>query len=426
MSHLIFSDGLLHAKGYGLKRVPVFLDNNFHLLEAPTRWSAAQSKKGYRSLNTRRAYGYKLHKFLNWLDEVEIGSQNWAVVDEEILDEYLLYLCERDDDEEPAEHDTVEYYAARVMEFYDWAEAQGLHHNLEIERKTVEIKLTNQLMLAHVRSSVKVMKLGFNLPTGRPALLHREIAKFVTRDDYVVALKVLIAIDPVYAVIAYVLGSTALRPKELFQVPYRGRGANRGFVDYNYDNIPDDLTKKSISLDLDSKGKRRVFEFPGRVWQWLCENYIPLRRERAENYKKRYGIYPPNDALFLAANGDIVTYRMLSHNFGSVIDRAQAMRLEYKGQAFTAKMLRHMFATYFVYEALKKRGRLGQPYVYDAALDDQLRRWMGHESVETTYEYYVHLVNRFVGGELIADIANSNIDGLSEAISEVFNAKEWA
>ena len=424
MSHLIFSDGLLHANGYGLKQVPIFLDNDFNLLEAPTRWSVAQSKKGYRSLNTRRAYGYKLHKFLNWLDEVEIGSQNWAVVDEEILDEYLFYLCDRDDDEEPAEHDTVEYYAARVVEFYDWAEAQGLHHNLEIERKTVEVKLTNQLLLAHVRSSVEVTKLGFNLPTGRPALLHSEVAKFVTREDYVVSLKVLLAIDPVYAVIAYVLGSTALRPKELFQVPYRGKGPNRGFVDYNYDNIPDDIATKDIPLDLDSKGKRRVFEFPGRVWQWLCENYIPLRRERAELYKKRVGIYPPNDALFLAANGDIVTYRMLSHNFRSVIDRAKAMGLEYKGRAFTAKMLRHMFATYFVYEVLKQRGRLGQPYAYDAALDDQLRRWMGHESVETTYEYYVHLVNRFVGGELIAEIANSNIEGLSDAISGVFNAKE--
>jgi integrase len=151
-----------------------------------------------------------------------------------------------------------------------------------------------------------------------------------------------------------------------------------------------------------------------------------MRRERAELHKKRHDIYPPSDALFLAANGDIVTYRMLSYNFASVVERANAMGMDYKGQSFTAKMLRHLFATYFVYDALKKANRLGKPYIYDAALDDQLRRWMGHESVETTYRYYVHLVNRFVGGELLLDIANSHIEGLSAALHDALYGEEQA
>lgn len=44
---------------------------------------------------------------------------------------------------------------------------------------------------------------------------------------------------------------------------------------------------------------------------------------------------------------------------------------------------------------------------------------MGHNDIETTYKYYVHLVNRFVQDDLIYDLqkqqANERLSGFFEA-----------
>ncbi|MBK4735537.1 tyrosine-type recombinase/integrase [Noviherbaspirillum pedocola] len=418
MSRVIFSDGLLHHPEHKVGDVPMFFDNEHRLLEAPTQWAVAKSKIRSRSTHTRRIYGYKMNKFLNFLDEAGHGSQNWANVDEDIFDEFLLYLCERDEDETPAEHGNAAYYAYRVWGFYQWTTKQGYQHYLDLEAEDVNRKLKDQLFLAHSKSTVTVEKLNFNLPTGRPAMLHREISKFVTEEEFHTAMAVLAKDDMVYTMLAYIMGSTALRPMEVLQIPYRGRGRNQGFVDYNYDSIPGDMDSTSIAFRINSKGKVRTFQFPGQVWRMICEHYIPLRRKRSELHKKKYGRYPSNDILFLSAEGDPVTYRMIHYHFKSVPATARQMGLPYTNSVFSPKMLRHMFATYWVYRALKSTGKLGRPYTYDLTIDEELRKWMGHEDVGTTYEYYVHLVNRFAGGDLMAQLAQSNINGNTKALAD--------
>lgn len=83
-------------------------------------------------------------------------------------------------------------------------------------------------------------------------------------------------------------------------------------------------------------------------------------------------------------------------------------------------MLRHTCATYFVYEALKRKNMLGRSFVYDAALDDELRKIMGHTDIRTTLEYYVHLANRFAHDDLIADLKRSEVDkGLNELLRQL-------
>ena len=69
--------------------------------------------------------------------------------------------------------------------------------------------------------------------------------------------------------------------------------------------------------------------------------------------------------------------------------------------------LRHSFATYFVYLALKNESLIGKPYLYNAIIDDALRKILGHNDIETTYKFYVHIVNRFAlgGDDLIYEIS---------------------
>jgi integrase len=97
---------------------------------------------------------------------------------------------------------------------------------------------------------------------------------------------------------------------------------------------------------------------------------------------------------------------------------AKALDVKFKGRRFTACMIRHSCATYFVYEALKQKGRLGQHFVYDAALDEELRKLMGHKDIKTTLEYYVHLVNRFVHDDLLVDLKRAQVDSCLSALLE--------
>jgi site-specific recombinase XerD len=205
----------------------------------------------------------------------------------------------------------------------------------------------------------------------------------------------------------------------LLQLPYRGKEVNVDFVPYDEGEAPPDLGRRSLHYEFASKGKVRSIEFPGKLWQAICAAYIPLRRQRAALYRQRTGISPPNSVLFLNEAGYAVTYQMLYREFAKIpFLAAKALDVKFKGRRFTACMIRHSCATYFVYEALKQKGRLGQHFVYDAALDEELRKLMGHKDIKTTLEYYVHLVNRFVHDDLLVDLKRAQVDSCLSALLE--------
>jgi integrase len=416
---LEFANGLARHAGYRRERIAMFLDDDYRVVEAPTRWMMDVAKRRSRSDATARTYAHILNRYLQWLDDAGYGSQAWQAVDEDIFDEYLIHIGQPNPrgDGRPPRHETLHHYASRIADFYDWAERNGYPHHLDIEAEELEHKLDNQLLLGHVRPGVAVTRLGFNLPTGRPALHEQELDKFVTQTDYEVALELME--DAVFPFMAATIRTTGLRPKELLQVPYRGKGYNAGFVPYDPGEVPDDPDRQDIFYIFESKGKRRSIQFPGKLWRVICERYIPLRRQRAEIYREKHGVSPRNEALWLTEDGNVVNYGILHYHFGKVVEKARGTApreggRNFSARRFTARMLRHSFATYFVYEALKRRERLGQSFVYDAALDEELRKMLGHNDVRTTLEYYVHLVNRFVHDDLLQDLKASQVDaGLS-------------
>ncbi|OWW18044.1 integrase [Noviherbaspirillum denitrificans] len=279
-------------------------------------------------------------------------------------------------------------------------------------------------MLAHVRSSIEVTRLDFDTPMGKKALHEQEVEMFVTERNHKIILAAMN--DIVYQIIATILWVTGLRPRDLFQLPYRGKEQNNGFIPYDADEIPDDLDQQEITYWFRSKGKHRSIQFPGLLWRAICELYIPVRRERADLHFAKYGISPSNSALFLAANGEIVNADRLRHAFSKAVQKSRALPLGVAGHGFTGRkytprMLRHSCATYFVYEHLKRNKLLGRPYQYDPSVDDRLRRMLGHEDVGTTYKYYVHLVIRFHNDDLLRDLKNSHVNQALSALLEVMN-----
>ncbi|MBN0712824.1 hypothetical protein JTM07_36080, partial [Pseudomonas aeruginosa] len=91
--------------------------------------------------------------------------------------------------------------------------------------------------------------------------------------------------DPVYQIIAAIIRITGLRPIDLFQLPYRGKNENYGFIPYDEGEYPEGLDNGTIYYYFRSKGKWRSIDFPGKLWRVICENYLPLRRQRAKLYE---------------------------------------------------------------------------------------------------------------------------------------------
>lgn len=410
MTNLVFANGVqrISRDEPSDTSMPIFLDDNHRVIEAPSLWIMAIARKASRSKSTLRQYSAIIKRYLQWLDDSGYSAQAWATVDEDIFARYIEWICVPN-----VAHQTIVGYCARIASFYNWATRKGYEHYFDCDLKDVqnlvEVTLKNQFLLAHVKSSITVTKLNFDTPSGRPALHEREVEKFVTDKNQKIALSLIN--DTVYRVIATIIRVTGLRPRDLFQLPYRGKGENAGFIPYNVDEIPTDIDQKMISFRFRSKGKDRSIEFPGVLWRAICEIYIPLRRERAELYFKKHGISPRNDQLFLSVEGRVVNAYMLRYNFAKVITTPLAAgTLQFTGRKYTPRMLRHSCATYFVFEHLKKNNQLGLPYRYDPSVDESLRRMLGHNDVETTYKYYVHLVNRFHHEDLLADLKKSHVN----------------
>ncbi|WP_185831642.1 site-specific integrase [Pseudomonas aeruginosa] len=426
MVNLYFGNGLLNHPPYMRDRVGILLDDENNIIEGPTNWLISLAQLRSRSFETTRNYANILQRFLQWLDDTPvveghacIGAHNWQVVDEEILYAYLESIS-RPSLKCPhgPSFRTLQHYTYRIWRFYNWAAKNGYEHYLELDSSDIDIFIPNQRLLSHINPSKSVEVLNFNVPTGGQAIHEREVQKFVIQSDYEIALEMIE--DVVYKVIAAIIRITALRPKDLLQIPYRGTGINKEFIPYDHDALPSNIDETSIFYEFESKGKRRSIDFPGKLWRVICELYIPLRRQRAELYEKRHGVPPRNSELFLTSKGVPVTYSMLSYTFRNLVPtiKASDRGSEYHGNCFSARMLRHTCATYFVYEALAKQNRLGRHFVYDAALDEDLRRLMGHNDVETTLKYYVHLVNRFVTDNLLSELHRSRVDHGLSAILE--------
>ncbi|AEY65754.1 site-specific integrase [Clostridium sp. BNL1100] len=371
--------------------VPIYLTDDYEVIEGPTYWAMAIAQTRSRSIETLKQYTSILARYLQWRDNEGYKAENWQYVDEDIINEYIGYLKENRDEKGRPNDSAIKFYIARLQAFYKWASENSYTHYWKMDMDKVSITIKNRLM---VNKNIEIDALCFQIQNGKPTHVDSYRDKFIHREHIPQIL--CLFDDVVYAIIALIIWRTALRPKELFQLPYRGIGLNSGLRRYQ-DYVLETLSP--ILFEFESKGKRRSINFPPDLWAFICRIWMPKRVERATLFREKHGVMPPNSALFISKNGIIVTRKMLRDNFLKVteIDECPEKKI-------TPYMLRHSFATYFVFNALKQCDLLGKAYAYNAIIDQSLREWMGHTDIDTTYKYYVHLVNRYFYNDLLEDL----------------------
>lgn len=390
--HLFNTDGLKNTDILPKDTVPIFLDDEFRVIEGPSYWAIALAQKRSRSIETLKQYTTVLARFLQWRDDKGIQAMNWQLTDEDVINAYIGCLINNRDTKGRPSNKTIEDYIATLGYFFKWATEKGYKHywKMDLEKVTIQIKGSSAMV-----NTKKQVEKRIHIGNGSTMHFDRERDKFIHREN--IPKIVELFDDVVYAFIVLVLLKTALRPKDLFQLPYKGSGLNAGLKRYRDEELSN---LNEILFRFESKGKDREIKFPPDVWTVLCRKWMPERVKRAARYLERNnGEMPPNDALFLSEKGTIVTRKMLRDNFNKVAEDPRCPE-----KKITPKMFRHTFATYFILDRLQQYNLLGKAYVYNAVIDAELREWMGHEDIGTTYKYYVHLINRYFHNGLLHDL----------------------
>jgi len=403
--HLFNTSGLKNTDVYPKDTVPIFLDDDFRVLEGPSYWAIALAQKRSRSLETLKQYTTVLARFLQWRDDNGVKATNWQLTDEDVMNAYIGYIINNRDPNGKPSNKTVEDYIAILSYFFKWATEKGYKHYWKLDSKKVTVQIMGSTAMVKTEKQIDGR---IRIGNGSTTHVDRERDKFIHRENIPRIMELFD--DVVYAFMVLVLWRTGLRPKELFQLPFKGTGLNSGLKRYRDEELS---SLKEILFRFESKGKDRDIKFPSDVWAVICSKWMPEWIKRAASYQERNnGKMPPNSALFLSENGTIVTQKMLRDNFNKV---AQDSRCPEK--RITPYMFRHAFATYFVLDRLEQYNLLGKAYVYNAVVDAELREWMGHEDIGTTYKYYVHLINR--------NFHNGLLDVLDDPINkEIFNSFE--
>jgi site-specific recombinase XerD len=403
--------GLIDIPGHSrTKKAWLYMTTDYEVINYPTIWAAEVAKRRSCSEETLNQYGSTLTRWLNFLETHGYGARRWQSVDRDVVDHFIDSLIqERNENGSPTDT-TIEGYCARITDFYRSATKAGYEHYWDMDNeyfsKTIREKSTTTKNV-----TVDGLKREVKLHSGESTSLRKEIESFVRDEDLIKAFGLFD--DYAYTAMSYVMRNTALRPKELLQLPFKGKGKNKGLLDYDVkeeEYIDKDgkpavrkvlvavderdnrvVVRNDITFEFESKGKRREIPFPHHVWVFICEIWMPLRNKRAELYREKYGKSVGNNCLFLSESGRPVSYGMLWKSFNKVSELP-----EFSGKRFCPKMLRHAWASYYVYLALKKEGLLHSEYVYNLIHDDHLRKFIGHTDVITTYRNYVHVVHDFV------------------------------
>jgi len=403
------TNGLDDLPGHSrTQKAALYLTDDHRVIEFPTLWAATVAKRRSKSKETLKQYTSTLARWLRFLDDFGYGAENWQNVDRDVIDHFLDEIIKRRDELGRPSDETIEGYMARITDFYRAATKAGYSHYWDMDNEAFS-RVIKEKTITTQEVVVKGIKREIKMSRGKSSRFADEMSKFVHQQHLIRAMGLFD--DYVYVVIAYVIRNTALRPKELFQLPYRGTGLNLGLQPYRLvteeqvcdegcntieklvtDDVNATPVEGDIPFDFESKGKRRKINFPLHVWKFICKYWMPERVKRAklyaENNELGNGRSPSNNCLFLSKEGRPVTYGMLIDHFNKV-----AKHPDYIKRPFTPKMLRHSWATYYVYHALKAENSLHNDYVYNVAHDDYLRKFMGHEDLDTTYRFYVHIVH---------------------------------
>lgn len=345
------------------------------------------------SLNTSKRYAAIISKFYSYLSTQDKFLKTDISKYHVIADNRDIKRWQIDRQTKRVEKQSVKptsetiFEEARVLlNFFRWLLGVGYITNVSIQHKDWIANFKSKRMLNYIQKRAKTAIDSKNIQVLDKERRQSSSKSLITNQEIKALLNAYS--DPVYSALLKLSLGTGMRPMELVQFPYIGNGKNKQIMPYS----EMDKNNATVDYELIGKGKKqRVIKVNIKDLKELDEQYIKKHYvKRKKKYEKKFGVDCPPSVLFLTKSGSPVTSGKISRRSNDAKLKAMKNYPEFR-EKITFYEARHWWPTMFVIEFFKEKLLTESSEVLYVAFAEALKNNMGHEELETTYEYYIDM-----------------------------------
>ena len=351
----------------------------------------------HRSLQSTNKYANNLKCFFDYLlknidKDAQKSPDFWLAATDSHLRQWQGTLVEKRDSKKslkPSDK-TIKDNASLVKDFYVWTKLSDL--------PTLIKKNSGDWKFDYKKNSKNKFQVGqvVNGPGSTIDIGKKRNNKITTNSDLTIMsdfeIKALHSSysDPVFAVMHMLALATGLREEGLCQFPYIGILFNEHIRPYSEMELSSDDNIKTFDYNVTEKGSERILKVNVKAWQVVCDSYLPLYFKRRNEFLKYIKTLPKNkrpninSVFFLTKKGHPVTPQKIS----SATFYAKKKIKDFDRVFHDS---RDWYATNFMIQNLTKN-QVNNAY-YDLAVEDALRKQIGHKDIKTTYIYYLKIAS---------------------------------
>lgn len=345
------------------------------------------------SINTSKRYAAIISKFYSFLStqekftKIDVGKYH-VIADNRDIRRWQIYRqIKRINKQSTKPSSETIFEEARVLLiFFKWLNNTGYVTNVDMQFKDWTANFKSKRMLNYIQKKARVAINAKNIKVLDKERRQQSSKSLITNQEIKALLKAYS--DPVYPALLKLSLATGMRPMELVKFPYIGTGGNKHIMPYS------EMDKDSITVDykIIGKGKKeRVIKVNIKDLKELDEQYIKKYYvERKKKYREIFNADCPPSILFLTKSGTPVTPEKLSRRSNDAKLKAMKSYPDFR-EKITFYEARHWWPTMFVIEFFKEKLLTDSSEVLYAAFAQALKNQMGHEELETTYEYYIDM-----------------------------------
>lgn len=365
------------------------------------------------SMRTSKRYAGNICNFLNFiLKRYESdGVKFWRNASEEDLREWQhsqVKAREKNRKTKPSDK-TIHENASLIHDLYLWLRKNKFPVSIHLETKDWKFNFKEESLLKHVRSQLTrsgADHKGISAGLARTQDPNKNDFTIMSLNDRVRLMEAYY--DPVYAACFMLALATGMREEGICRVPYLGTGENIHIRPY-----PEILSeigdKKTFPFKVVEKGKERTLDVNLQAWKATCLMYLPLYFKRRKLLQRKHPEINPDSVFFITSYGHPVTPERISR-------MTYVAKKKLKDFPWTFHSARSWYATQYMINHLSK-DQIKASY-YNAAVEEGLRRQLGHSDIKTTYKHYLRMASLAIALK-DGDIGQSTWRDLEEMAGKV-------
>ncbi|WP_394166278.1 tyrosine-type recombinase/integrase [Photobacterium piscicola] len=357
--------------------------------------------RAFKSRKTSERYSSAIKRFFEYLIKIKkVDNPNfWREVTELDIREWQGYIIQRRDKAKiiRPKDETIFSEACIVFDFYVWANTNNFPVFITQSSTKWKFNFRDESRLLKSVSMLSGSGVDYaNIDIGKERVrqsrsynCNKEVTIMTTENINNLLQKY---DDVVYPVMFLLALATGMRAQGICSVPYIGYGVNDHIRTYpeilnTISELSDQKTPKTFSYTVTEKGsKTRTIQVNLAAWKMICKTYLPVFFERRKLLIQKYKNIDPNSVFFINKKGNPVTPKMIA-------DRTLAAKKKLNDKSFTWSFhnTRDWYATMFIIKHLGKE-KIESAH-YDAAVENSLKRQLGHSDIRTTYMHYIRVAS---------------------------------